>query len=288
MEGKSDVYATVSKGYKSGGYNTQMFSEFLQQEMTQNMLDVLRNDLPGKFPPQMPPQIGAMITGMIPASIGNNYPVERFVTYKPETSWNYEVGAHINCADGRVRTDLALFYIDCRNQQLTMFPDGSTTGRVTTNAGRTRSFGAEAQVRCTPNDHWSTVLSYGYTNAKFVEFNDGKNSYDGNYVPYAPQHTLFGSVTYSLPVSKKWELDFNVNARGVGRIQWNEENSLSQPFYALMGLNVTARHDWIEFQVWTENLTGTKYHTFYFESIGNQFVQRGRPRTVGGSIRLNF
>ena len=76
--------------------------------------------------------------------------------------------------------------------------------------------------------------------------------------------------------------------RGVGRIQWDEENNLSQPFYALMGINVTARHGWLEFQVWTENVTGTEYHTFYFESIGNQFVQRGRTRTVGGTVRLNF
>lgn len=270
MEGRSDVYATVSKGYKSGGYNTQMFSEFLQQEMMSQM----RGMMPDRF------------QGMMPA--GSDYPVERYVSYKPETSWNYEVGAHVSCADGRVHTDLALFYIDCRNQQLTMFPDGSTTGRVTTNAGKTRSFGTEMQIRCNPNEHWNTALSYGYTNARFVEFNDGKRSYDGNYVPYAPQHTLFGSVTYSLPILKNWTLDFNTNVRGVGRIQWNEENNLSQPFYALMGINVTARHGWLEFQVWTENVTGTEYHTFYFESIGNQFVQRGRPRTVGGTVRLNF
>lgn len=270
MESKSDVYATVSKGYKSGGYNTQMFSEFLQQEM----MSQIRSNIP------------ASMQGFMPGA--SEYSVDRYVTYKPETSWNYEVGAHVRCADGRVHTDLALFYIDCRNQQLTIFPDGNTTGRVTTNAGKTRSFGAEVQIRCKPNEHWSTALSYGYTNAKFKSFSDGKHSYDGNYVPYAPQHTLFGSVTYSLTLPKNWALDFNTNLRGVGRIQWNEENSLSQPFYALLGLNVTASHGWIELQAWTENLTATRYHTFYFESIGNQFVQRGRPCTVGGTIRLNF
>lgn len=83
-------------------------------------------------------------------------------------------------------------------------------------------------------------------------------------------------------------MSFSANVRAAGRIQWNEENSLSQPFYALMGLNVTARHDWVELQAWSNNLTGTRYHTFYFESMGNKFVQRGRPRTVGGTIRLYF
>lgn len=288
MKEKSDVYATVSRGYKSGGYNTQMFSEFLKQEMTQSMLDVLNDDLPGKFPPQMPPQVVGMISDMIPKSIGNNYSVERFIAYKPEVSWNYEIGAHVSCAENRVHTDIALFYIDCRNQQLTMFPDGDITGRVTTNAGKTRSFGAELQVRYTPADRWNCVLSYGYTNAKFVKFSDGLNDYSHKYVPYAPRHTLFSSLTYTQPLGNKWSLSFSANVRGAGSIEWNEENSLRQPFYALLGLNITASRGWLELQAWTENLTGTRYHTFYFESIRNQFVQRGRPRTVGGTLRLYF
>ena len=36
----------------------------------------------------------------------------------------------------------------------------------------------------------------------------------------------------------------------------------------------------------SENLGGRRYDTFYFESIGNAFVQRGRPRTF--SIALNL
>lgn len=270
MKGKSDVYATVSKGYKAGGYNTQMFSEFLRQEM----MGQIRGYMPDRFQSMMPAV--------------SDYPVERFVSYKPEVSWNYEVGAHVSCADGRVHTDIALFYIDCRDQQLTMFPDGSTTGRVTANAGKTRSFGAELQIRYNPTSRWGFVLSYGYTNAKFIRFSDGVNDYSGNYVPYAPQNTLFSSATYTLPLKRDWKVSFSANVRAAGRIQWNEENSLSQPFYALMGLNVTARHDWVELQAWSNNLTGTRYHTFYFESMGNKFVQRGRPRTVGGTIRLYF
>ncbi len=76
--------------------------------------------------------------------IGEVYDVQRGVAYKPEYSWNYEIGGHFSCMEGAVRGDFALFYIDCRNQQLTVFPPGQTTGRMMTNAGRTRSLGAEA------------------------------------------------------------------------------------------------------------------------------------------------
>lgn len=255
----ADVYASIGKGYKSGGYNTQMFSDFLQQRLMSEM------GMPVK------------------------YDVEGMMSYKPERSWNYEVGTHMLCADGRVQTDLALFYIDCRNQQLTMFPEGTTTGRITTNAGRTRSFGAEAQFRIKPTDRWDFNLSYGYTNAKFVKFSDGKNDFKGNRVPYAPQNTFFAGLTYTQPIGR-WidEMEFTADVRGVGSFYWDEENTGFQPFYATAGARVEARHRWLSVAVWGRNLTDTHYTVFSFKSIGNTFVQRGKPLTWGVTLRIDF
>lgn len=265
----SDVYVSVGKGYKSGGFNTQMFSDVLQQKLMAKMFEYM---------PQMP--------GMPQAP--ELRPLEDVVSYKPEKSWNYEVGAHITCADGRVSTDLALFYMDCRDQQVTMFP--STTGRLTTNAGKSRSFGAEVQIAYRPTDRWTFNTSYGYTNAKFREFNDGESDYSGNYVPYAPMNTLFASATYQQPCN--WHalraIEATAGVRGIGRIYWDEENLVKQPFYAQMQLSLTARLSWISIEAWAENLTGTKFDVFYFESMKNKFVQRGKPRRFGVTLRLNF
>ena len=76
MEGESDLYASVAKGYKTGGYNTQMFSDVLQQQLMSEM--------------------GRPV----------EYDIDEILSYKPERSWNYEVGAHVSCADNRVHTDL--------------------------------------------------------------------------------------------------------------------------------------------------------------------------------------
>lgn len=65
-------------------------------------------------------------------------------------SWNYEFGGHISCDGGRVYSTFSAFFIDVRDQQVTVFPEGISTGRMMTNAGRTRSFGAELTVRYTP------------------------------------------------------------------------------------------------------------------------------------------
>ena len=91
-ETTGNLYATVTKGYKSGGYNTQMFSDFLQQRIMSEM------------------------------GMAMLYDAEATVSYRPETDWNYELGAHFNLLDGRISADLAAFWLEIDNQQVTMFP----------------------------------------------------------------------------------------------------------------------------------------------------------------------
>ena len=40
----NSIYATVSKGYRSGGYNIQMFSDLAQGALKNSMLDALAAD----------------------------------------------------------------------------------------------------------------------------------------------------------------------------------------------------------------------------------------------------
>lgn len=259
MAGDNDVYLSVGKGYKSGGYNIQMFSDILQQKLMTEM--------------------GRPMT----------YDIDEVLSYKPEFSWNYELGAHLTCDEGRVNTDISLFYIDCRDQQLTMFPEGNTTGRITTNAGKTRSYGAELQIHYLPTERWQFDFSYGYTHARFVNFSDGINDFKGKQVPYAPSNTLFTAAAYTQPFSGWIEnMTFGANLRAVGNIYWNEENSVKQPFYALLGASISARHKRLVMKLWADNLTGTHYNTFSFESMSNTFVQRGRPFTWGVALTLNI
>ncbi|MCM1348176.1 MAG: TonB-dependent receptor [Firmicutes bacterium] len=266
MKSGSSIYASVGEGYKSGGFNTQMFSQFLQNKMMNEVNKLM-------------PMGGAPEADL---------DVDRMISYKPERSWNYEIGAHIGCAQGRVMTDIALFYIDLTDQQVTTLPEGDLTGRITTNAGKSRSFGAELQIRYNPTSNWDFRVAYGYTNAKFRQFIDGTNNYKGKTVPYAPQNTLFLSAAYNHNIGADWHLTYNVNMRGIGKIYWNEANDAAQNFYALPGASVTANRQWIELEGWIENITGTKYSTFYFESVGNRFVQKGRPRLFGLTVRLFF
>ena len=252
-------YISFSKAYKAGGYNTQMFSDVLQQRLMAEM-------------------------GLTPL-----YSLEEIVAYKPEKSFNYEAGIRLTpCST--LKLDATAFFIDVHNQQLTVFPPGTVTGRVMTNAGRTFSAGAELTASWDATADLRFNAAYGFTDARFHNYNDGRADYAGKRVPYAPANTLFVDANYTATplIFKNITPSVNVNFSGVGDIYWNEANTVRQPFYGLLGasLGFSASH-W-SLRLWARNLTATRYSNFYFLSIGHQFTQQGRPRTFGATLRLRF
>ena len=259
LEKHGMIYATISKGYKAGGFNTQMFSDVLQQELMRQM------------------------------DFGSKYKIGDIVGYKPEKSWNYEIGGKFSFIDGRLTTEAAAFYIDCRDQQLTVFPDGTTTGRIMANAGKTRSAGFELAVTAYPIKRLQLKASYGYTNAKFVEFDNGKYNYSGKFIPYAPQNTIFAAANYTFRIGDGFLRYISVGAdiKGAGKIYWNESNSLSQGMYVLLNGNIRLIGEKYSLNLWTKNATSTQYSTFYFVSIEHEFLQRGKPAQFGATLRIN-
>ncbi|MDE6436928.1 MAG: TonB-dependent receptor [Muribaculaceae bacterium] len=254
------TYISFSKGYKAGGYNTQMFSDVLQQRIMQEM------------------------------GMSALYSLEEIVAYKPETSYNYELGFNSSVFNGRLELDFVGFYIDCRNQQLTVFPPGTTTGRLMTNAGRSRSLGAELTATWTPGADVLVRAAYGYTHATFRKYDNGREDFRGKRLPYAPSNTLFAELNWTASGLRFGQVTPGLTAdvRCAGNIYWNEANTARQNFYALAGLALWLRAEHWSLRLWSKNLTGTSYDTFYFLSMGNEFVQHGRPRQFGATLRVNI
>lgn len=286
---KSNVYISVARGFKAGGYNTQIFSDILQSRLQYDMMNDLFSNIPSGMPSGSSGGMGSAMGGSMGSNITPDS-IGRMITYKPEYSWNYEVGGHFNMFGNSLRLDASLFFIRCSNQQLTVFPKGTTTGRMMTNAGKTNSLGAELSAFARVWQNLELAVSYGYTKAKFVEYISGNSNYKDKYVPYVPQNTLSAMAEYSFyhlgnAIDK---LSLTATYNGIGKIYWNEENTEWQNFYSLLGASVKVQKKFVELELWARNLTDTDYNAFYFVSINNAFFAKGKPAQYGITLSFEF
>ena len=271
----SNVYATVSKGYRAGGYNIQMFSDVLQTELNANRNQAMRGDY------------------HIPHTEEDYQRIDKTIAYKPETSWNYEAGAHLNLFDHMLHFDLSAFYMKVTNQQLSVMAGNYGFGRMMVNAGKSHSCGIEAALRGQLFDgKFDWAMSYGYTRSKFDEYVDGEGEdavdYKGKYVPYVPQHTMAVMADYRLT---DWlALGANVNAQG--KTYWDNANTYSQKLYAVLGAHVDLNFKAFNVSFWGRNLTDTNYNTFAVDNSATgtkeYFAQRGNPFQCGVDVRFHF
>ena len=283
-ENLGNIYALVSKGYRAGGYNIQMFSDILQTDLNMHQQDAMRGDYDVEHTTQ---------------DYDN---IEETIAYKPEESWNFELGTHLNLFDGQVHFDLALYYMKIRNQQLSIMSPIFNYGRIMTNAGKSHSCGLEATLRGKAFDNaldWG--LTYAYTNAKFdeyhvqdydyiratVEMPVHSISYKDNYVPYVPQHALSAMANWHIG-----KFTFGANLSGQGKIWWDEANTYAQDFYALLGAHADYDFGPVVVSLWGRNLTDTDYNTFAIQSSAaggtRYFAQKANPLQIGLDVNVHL
>ena len=289
----NNVYATVSKGYRSGGYNVQMFSDIITGQQAHSMVEAIKKS--AEFE-----KYSTLIEGMIGDKMPAIPEVKDATTYKPEYSWNYEVGTHLTLWEGKLWADLAAFYMDTRDQQLSQFI-GSGLGRTTINAGKSNSYGAEASLRASLTNELSLNASYGYTYATFTDYiineadKDGnltvKADYNGKYVPFVPKHTLNIGGEYAITCSSRSIFDrvvFQANYNAAGRIYWTELNDVSQSFCGTLNWRVNLEKGNAMISFWARNFLDKDYAAFYFETMNKGFMQKGRPVQFGIDLRCRF
>ena len=228
------VYASVSRGYKAGGYN---------------------------------------ITSITP-----NLPA-----YDPEYNWNYEIGAKLTLFNGALQTEMSLFYIDWKHQQVTTTVPG--LGNIINNAGHSNSKGIELSAVCHPFRNLELQANYGYTYAQFLHYKKSATvDFSRNMLPMVPRQTMAFVANYTLfHVMGLDKLLLNAALTGTGKIYWTEDNKLVQPFYALLNMKIAATKGRFTWELWSKNTTNTRYMSYAFASSA-KFAQRGKPFMLGTSL----
>lgn len=258
----NSIYTSVNRGFRSGGYNVQMFADIISNSF-QTGINIQESDI-------------------------NN-----LISFKPEYCWNFEIGSHIQPAQC-LNIDLSMYYMKISNQQIANFAEGGL-GRRVVNAGQSLSYGAEVSLKYTLNNKIILQSNYGYTHAsfdKYVTIVDKKEvDYNKNIVPFIPQQTL--NIGADFIIFNKYNsflnrLSIGMSNTFVGEIYWNESNLAKQNSYNQVNMHAMACIKNIIVNVWGKNILNEKYDTFYFESMNHKFSQKGKPCHVGFDVTVKF
>lgn len=278
INNRNYVYITVSNGYKAGGYNIQTFADIARNALMERTMAYVPKSIP------MP-------------SVKPMY-VDSVVPYKPEYSWNYETGYKGEVIKDRLFAEVAFYYIDVKDIQITDFVD-SGQGRLLRNAGKAKSMGFDLSLSSRITDELSLALNYGFTRATFKDYKTSDRDkdgniitldYSGNYIPFAPQNTLSASIVYNKLFKDKWidRLNLQAHYKAAGRIYWTEANDVYLNFYGLLNLKAGVSKGIFDLNVWANNALNTDYTAFYFETNTLNLAQAGRHITFGVDLSITF
>jgi len=252
-------FASVTRGFKSGGFGTFGFS-----------------------PTAMGPAIG-FGDELQP---GDAVPDD----FDPEKLWSYEVGHKGEFADGRIKTDLNLFHYNYKDLQLLVFQDG---GGLIFNLGQVKGYGAEGSITATLSDNFDAFITAGYTDTSVSDAGPAcaLASCDGNSLE-SPKfsgaavfngHTPFQSGELFGAVEVFWE-----SSKGGGI-----ENSVISRVGSFQDVTLRAGYRGDDWSVagYIENVTNELYYDQGNNNDGiipAHFFGPSRPRTYGFRMSKSF
>ncbi len=302
-----NVYATVSRGYKAGGFN-----------LDQESVDVI---------------VGA--TGVVSTTAGNieTAPgvlgIQDESRFEPEFSTSYEIGIKGVYLDGMARINIAGFITKYDDFQLNTF---NGLGFIISNVSQVESRGFELESYLYPLDGVQITFGVTYADTRYgdninlcfpIQYPDGSTNNcednnttgipggndrgpqapfaedffaDGNRITNSPAWSGNLSLSGERPLpSTEWTGYFGTSLRYTGR-----HNTGSN----LHPLKVEKRHYFLnanagvrspdghwDASLWAKNLTNEYERTVLFDSVfqgGSQHTFFNEPRMYGGTIKYNF
>jgi iron complex outermembrane recepter protein len=213
--------------------------------------------------------------------------------YGEERAWHAEGGWKSTWANGRLRANAAVFYVDWDDIQLNL-PDPFALGQFyIANVGEATSRGVEVEVTARPHPQMSVFGSAGYTRARFRPGSlSGGVDVGGKDLPNTPRQTAMIGVEVARPIGSR--LSFIGRAETVysGAFEYDNANTEGQEGYAVTNLRAVVGGERLTVELWVRNVFDTFYVPVAFAYQGfapSGFVgEPGRPRTFGVTLGVGF
>jgi len=225
--------------------------------------------------------------------------------YNPETIDSYELGMKGAFLDRTLFVNLAGFFSNYKDQQVTIQVPSLAGGIASfvDNAGKGEIYGFELEARVVPSRNLSATFAVGYTHADYKEF----FTYIGGGttpVDVSNQRAFQNTPEWTANVSATWSEDLaggtiaftpSVSLRSDTQMFEIATPALDQDGYALVdaSLNWTSAGGRYRIGVAARNLTDARYrvggYNFPGAVFGNSIIgYYGPPRTVTGTFEVKF
>jgi iron complex outermembrane receptor protein len=216
--------------------------------------------------------------------------------YKPETTWNYELGLKSTFFD-RLRFNAAVFYIDYRDRLFqTVAFQANQFVQLTKNIGASRSYGGEFDVAARLTQDLYFTTSFGVTKAIWgnvpyydLDLNQQTNL-SGGTAPYTPEYQGSVSLDWSHHLTDYLTLGARADATLVGHQYWDPTDHFQQPAHQLVNLGIRLEGGQWSIAGHVSNVFNKLYNTEYISAAEVQapfnVAGIGRPRLW--TISLNY
>ncbi len=224
------------------------------------------------------------------------YPFQKG-SYDPEEVWAYEVGVKSDWFDRRLRANVAGFYSDYTNMQMTLI-DPTRGGFATNifNAAESSIKGLEFELRGVPHPDLDIRFSLVLNDAQFEEFNhvDIENGGQDLKFMLTPDWATNFAVAYRMPFNV-----FDGLMTIGGNYYYTDDLVLDligqkgQEAFGLLNAHLTWSHDsdHLDISIWGKNLTDERFATSMVNlssDFGVTSVHYGPPRTYGVETTIRF
>lgn len=211
------------------------------------------------------------------------------LTFKPETTWNYELGFKAELFDKKLLLNAAAFYIDIEDKQVEEFISGPTV-RSVANAAKAFSRGFELDATFRPWLGVSLFGGIGFSEARIKtweghEMDGSRYDYHGKRLPHAPDFTYHAGFSYKHIPSGLW---FRTDLLGVGNCYSDTKNSSRISGHEIVNMTLGYQGEFIDVSLWAKNLFDREYVTSKSYYIGGNIVEDAPPRTIGTTITYRF
>ena len=226
-------------------------------------------------------------------------------TYRPDHVWNYEVGMKTHLEPLRTTVNLAAYYIDWSDIQVSVPDPNASYLNYIDNAGKAHSAGLEAEVTAHPLRALELQATLGYNSAVLHSLSrDGEPIYFRSRLPNVPRvvASLSADLTHNLAagITGFARLDYSYTGTSFNTVSDTLPGAtppVLQPSYNLLNIRLGVRglrgfgpfsND---LELYADNLFDKRAALYIdpnLSSPGNEVVTVNRPRTIGIRVRIRY